>query len=411
MKTASPSTEQKTPSGLRALALQSVSLFIAIAIVLAIAEVTLRMFPGLIGLAALMEFEPGLRAEVATRLDLPTVHSAIHISSAERFDRGPEIRLPGANSVRTMLSDPNDLALGAIERMSVDENGFCNEPSQSADGKADILLAGDSFTFCTAVHVTDTAAYKLQQQTGRTTYNLGVPGIGPYEYLELARRHAARLKPRVVVFNVYEGNDLRDVTRARQFIDRKHDQQEDVERGSSVSYALEFARANVRLVKKELRGFAASHDFRYSAIVEDAMMEMNTANSDQDEADYAFKLESGDVSFELFATPLNNFIAWAKSSGVTPLVVYTPSMYTAYDSTVRFSDPRVGAAVRNLSRKQRAWFAENASKLGFVFLDLTPAFQREANVGRLTHFPSNVHLTPLGHTIVAQELTALLGGL
>ena len=140
-------------------------------------------------------------------------------------------------------------------------------------------------------------------------------------------------------------------------------------------------------------------------------MQMNTANSDQDEADIAVRLEKGEISPELFATPLNNFVAWARDNGIVPIIVYTPSMYTAYDSTVRFSDPQVGAAVRELSRQQRAWLADNAARLGVTFYDLTPAFQKVAGAGQLTHFPSNVHLTPLGHTIVAQELAALIGKL
>lgn len=407
MKTDSHSTDRRPPSVLRGLALRAASLLIVLAVVLGIAEATLRLFPQLIGLAALMQFEPGLRAEIAARLELPTLDSAIRITPAERFDKGPEIRLPGPNSTRTMLADPNDLALGAIEKMRVDENGFCNEPSQLADGMAEILLVGDSFTFCTAVRASETAAYKLQQLSGRTAYNLGVPGIGPDEYLELSRRHAARLKPRIVVFNVYEGNDLRDVERARAFISRKQDQREDVQRRLSVSYAVEFVRANLSLLVKTMKRFAADHDFRYAAMVDGNVMQMNTANSDQDEADIAVRLGKGEVSLELFAIPFKNFVMWARENRITPVVIYTPSMYTAYESTVTFSDPQVGAAVRSLSRQQRAWFADSAAKLGFIFHDLTPAFQKEAGAGRLTHFPSIVHLTPLGHTIVAQQLAAL----
>lgn len=411
MKTSSPSTDPKTPSGLRLIALQGAALLIMLGIVFGIAEVTLRLFPQWIGLAALKEFDPGLREEIASRLDLPTVRSAIHITPEERVDHGREILLPGANSIRTTLADQNDLALGAIEEVHVDENGFCNDPSQSAGGKADIIIAGDSFTFCTAVRVTDSAAYKLQQLTGRTTYNVGVHGVGPDEYLELARRQADRLHPQIVVFNVYEGNDLRDVMRERDFLAHKSKKKTDGESSPAISYALEFLRANFHLFAKSLKDYTATHDFHYAATVNGATMEMNTANSDQDEVENAFRLQRGDVSLDLFATPLTNFVTWAKANGITPVVVYTPSMYTAYDSTVTFSDAKVGEAVRNLSHKQREWFAQNAARLGFTFRDLTPAFQKEADAGNLTHFPSNVHLTPLGQTVVAQQLADIIKGM
>ena len=48
---------------------------------------------------------------------------------------------------------------------------------------------------------------------GATTYNLGVPGVGPYEYLEILRRFGLALEPRIVLLNIYEGNDLRDAVR------------------------------------------------------------------------------------------------------------------------------------------------------------------------------------------------------
>jgi hypothetical protein len=40
-----------------------------------------------------------------------------------------------------------------------------------------------------------------------------VPGVGPYEYLEILRRFGLPLEPRLVLFNIYEGNDLRDAAR------------------------------------------------------------------------------------------------------------------------------------------------------------------------------------------------------
>ena len=51
----------------------------------------------------------------------------------------------------------------------------------------------------------------LESALQAPAYNLSVAGIGPYEYVELLRRYGLPLGPRVVVMNIYEGNDLRDV--------------------------------------------------------------------------------------------------------------------------------------------------------------------------------------------------------
>jgi hypothetical protein len=60
--------------------------------------------------------------------------------------------------------------------------------------------------------------------------------------------------------------------------------------------------------------------------------------------------------------------------------------------------------VNKFSADQRAWFEKFTASLGIPFVDLTPHFQKAATQGELTHFPGNVHLTPAGHRIVAENI-------
>jgi len=60
------------------------------------------------------------------------------------------------------------------------------------------------------------------------------------------------------------------------------------------------------------------------------------------------------------------------------------------------------------SAAQRKWFADNASIIGYNYVDMTPYFQEAAAKGVITHFPSNVHLTAQGQEVVAVHVWDML---
>ncbi len=387
----------------RLLAIKGLTVVLTLLIGLGFVEVALRAFPDLVGLAILARMQPPVRTEIATRLGLPTLETAIRISPEMRTDHGPTIVLPGANSWTYLYGDRVDLDQGAVELVQVDENGLCNDPT-AAQRKADILVAGDSFTFCTAVTADNTATHKLEELSGRSVYNLGIRGVGPDEYLEMIKRYAPRFKPSIVVMNIYEGNDLRDVIIKKRFVEGGGKKDDDQEwHLPTWSYAAQFLEAGVGLVVRyvEQNFLGEEHNFRYSAPVGDRIMAMNITNKDQGEVDKAMDLRDGKIKVDLFAAPISAFVQWAKSQGISPVVTYIPSMYTVYEGKVKFEDPDVGSAVQAFSAAQRQWFAANAAGIGYTYVDLTPFFQQAAASGVLTHFPSNVHLTAKGQEVVA----------
>ena len=396
----------------RLLALKLITIAISLMVALGLMETALRIDPGLIGIAALSRFESHMRGEIAARLGLPTMETVIRITPDMRTDGGQPILLPGANSLTVTFADAADLALGAVQNVQVDQNGFCNDQTEAIESRADILVAGDSFTYCTAVTAADTASHRLQELSGLRTYNLGIRGTGPYEYLEMLKRHAPAFHPRVAVMNIYEGNDLRDVIRSKLYMTTKKSRRHDDYGGQPAwSYAVQFIKANAELLVKKAKLLLferGDHNFRYSAMAGGQRIAMNVTNGDQDEVDNALQLQDGKVSLDEFAEPLSAFIQWANSSGIRPIVTYIPSMYTAYGETVEFEDSEVGAAVQGMSAAQRQWFAAHTAALKVPFIDITPAFQRAAAAGTVTHFPANVHLTPHGQEIVAEGLLSLL---
>jgi hypothetical protein len=386
---------------------------IAVALVIGfgLLETALRVFPGLIGLTLLQEFEPTLRSEIAARLGQPTLYAARFIPSNERTDGGLPFYTSGPNATAISFPDPADLAFGAVGYVEMDENGLCNPPDKAARGKADVLLAGDSFTFCTEVAPTDTASHKLEEMSGLLTYNLGVGSSGPYEYLEMLKRFA-QFKPRAAVFNVYEGNDLRDIILDRRFVESGGKTlRSRLSRAPAWSYAVEYFKACYQVARRYVLANVIAfqeYDFRYSAPVGDHVMAMNVSNKDAGEVERAIELKQGKISTDFFAPPVRAFVVWAKANGIIPIVTYIPSMYSAYEGKVVFSDPQVGTAVQAFSAAQRKWFADNASIIGYNYVDMTPYFQEAAAKGVITHFPSNVHLTAQGQEVVAVHVWDML---
>jgi hypothetical protein len=100
-----------------------------------------------------------------------------------------------------------------------DENGFRNAPGQR---QADIVFIGDSFTEAATIAEQDTFVQRVGKATGLSVVNLGRGAYGPQQELIVLKRYGLAYKPRVVVWQLFEGNDLAD---AEQFADWKKNPQ------------------------------------------------------------------------------------------------------------------------------------------------------------------------------------------
>lgn len=412
MKSSSPSTEPGSQSLLRTCLIQGAVVVVALVVALGLVEIVLRSFPGLIGMRVLSEMEPSLRERIADRVGLPTRNSMFEVTSDMRTDRGPAFSRPRPNSSLRQYNEKQDIAAGAVQVVRMDENGFCNIPAKAERGKAEVLIVGDSFTFCTSVDPGDTAAAKMEQISGIPVYNIAIGGVGPDIYLELLKKFAPLFKPKIAVMNIYEGNDLRDVLVKTEFMKSgRYNRGRRYSGWFAWSYAGQFIMANIRLaIRRAERANVRNQNinFRYSASVNGTVVAMNVSNKDWDEVTHATAIRDKTISFDEFRESMADFVTWSKENNIVPIVTYIPSMYSVYEGSVKFEDQEVGSVVQAFSSAQRKWFATEATKIGYHFRDLTPTFQQVAGQGILTHFPGNVHLTPHGHEIVARQVLELI---
>ena len=376
-------------------------------------EVVLRVVPGLISPRLLVLFEPGLRADIADGA-FPLEKDFRPI---ERTDGGPPLLVARPDTPIVSV----DVPAGNVARRS-DETGFCN-PRGRYDGRSqiDVITVGDSFTWCHALLPDQTWTFGLETRSGLSTYDLGLGGLGPYEYLEVLREFGLAKKPRIVVMNIYGGNDLRDSVdyhRYREAVREGKDPPADGPQpvapalAASIvgrhSYALNLllamtSRAVHRSSDQEKKGV----DLHYTIDGVDGPIPFNLENRDRDEVVAARHATEPESSPALWSEALVRFGALGREHEFRPVVTYTPSAHTVYADQLRFEDPSVKPVLASLDDAQRTYLSEHAWAYGYDFFDLTPALReaaRQPRADRLLYDPVHMHFTARGHEVVARAL-------
>jgi len=123
-----------------------------------------------------------------------------------RTSDGPALPLTGMSNQPTALCQ-----LGGLELVfQSDSFGFRNRVRPVAESVTNVALVGDSFAHGYCVEDSASMAGRISSAFG-SVENLGVTGAGPLWELGVIREYASRLRPRVIVWAFYEGNDLEGI--------------------------------------------------------------------------------------------------------------------------------------------------------------------------------------------------------
>lgn len=368
-------------------------------------ELALRICPWALPAKALVHFEPALRGQLAQGR-LPTRADTVLLP---RDDGGNAIRIFKPFAVKPYGQD----ACGAVRRVATDEIGFGNPPGiYESNAVIDLVAIGDSFTWPSAVDPQDAWPIRLGAALGRSSYDLGRGGNGPYEYLQILKRYGLCKSPRVVVMNLYEGNDLRDIAEHLAYRTGGAPLVEsDGNEGKTGflwrrSYAWNLAAGSAIYLRDHARSEQLEGRVDYRFQVGD--IPFNGGQGSRDEVVYARRAVAGEIPYEVFDEPLREFKRLSIEHGFLPVLVYTPAAAIAY-APVKYRDPALAAVLETFSRDQRRHLERLAQELGMMFVDLTPFFQQAARADPVTEenllfFPGNIHLTARGHAVVAQAL-------
>jgi len=103
---------------------------------------------------------------------------------------------------------PDDV-LGMVPSPSAmagfDKWGFRN---RGVPETVDIVAVGDSHTYGNTAKMVESWPFVLGQLTGRSVYNMSLGGYGPNQYFYLSNTKAFTLKPRMIIWGLYMGDDF-----------------------------------------------------------------------------------------------------------------------------------------------------------------------------------------------------------
>lgn len=396
-------------------------LLIAILLIIMPLEIGLRIFPALVPLPLLPHYHPEPRSAIALARNLPV--KKWHTYRLNRDDGGPELRVYKPFAQRQWVLDDD----GTFYNIILDETGFCNPPKVASQTHIDLITLGDSFTFCTTVYSSESWSSRLAELSGWSVYNLGKEAIGIHEYLQILKQFGLQKSPKMVVMNIYEGNDLRDAQLYRDYLKNPTEQPPPTSSNSPLTWLLKYSYAinlPFSLVtylrqtqwpadeESPSPGQTTPEDnLRYQVIFPTGeAVDFNPLGADQDELIMARQLYGQQIKLdtvEFLKQPLQTFKELSQQHGFIPVVTYTPSAHTAYSDWVQFADPELHILMPSMSQRQRAFLSDITSELSLTFIDLTPALQaatKNSTPNELLYYRYNLHLTAKGHAVVAEAL-------
>jgi hypothetical protein len=393
---------------------------INLAVIAVLLEVTLRAFPALIPAGVLRYFNPQLRAQIGSARGLLNTQDIITLP---RDDGGVPHRLwlfaPGSRH----------------HQNTMDQEGFCNPAGASAGNldTVDVVVLGDSFAYCWGVPPESTWVGLAERSGGASVYNLGVPDMGPYEYVQFLKQFGLRKHPRLVVMALYEGNDLRDAVRHHAYRAATHDPAAATDRPAAGKlslprrayfglrdgwvgrhcYTLNLLLTAVGLAyQTRVEGPAVSqNNFRYQLDFGSRVIPMNAANADPDEVAYARQLRKGEVAVDVFDDALQEFVRLSREHRFVPVVLFLPSAHSVYAQNVRYQDTTLANLMPWVHDQHVSFLTRQGDALGYRFSDLTGALRAAAGrlgPDRLLYAPDDLHFTRAGHTEAAAAIRDVL---
>lgn len=125
-----------------------------------------------------------------------------HIMGDEQVRAMSVFPLGGISHTPTVVCNES----GSYLVIDSDRHGF-NNPDELYDRDARVVLIGDSFSFGYCVETGDSFASQLRGR-GYPLLSLGYPGTGPLIQLAQLREFGTLVRPEVVLWQFYAGNDL-----------------------------------------------------------------------------------------------------------------------------------------------------------------------------------------------------------
>lgn len=319
------------------------------------------------------------------------------------FRRRPNIRMVGRYSGDLAIAWNMPRRAARQLEFTFNGQGFRSRTDYTA---ADVVMLGDSFIEGWFVSDGETCADRLADRTGLTVANLGQSGYGTLQELRMLELYGLALRPRLVVWFFYEGNDLYD--------------DEDFE--GNLSYfrrvggtvaelrqRLGWTRSSFRDASFSIHAFDA---LRRSCdwLVPNSMPHFGWFRDDQGGRQRVLfhgegTSELGDYELERFEktkTALTAGKALCNEYGIGLIVCCIPAKFRVYAGICEFAESSPCNQWRLWSLPEHFKAFCDDAKIPCV--DLTQPMRDAAAAGRLLYSATDTHWDQNGHAFVAELL-------
>ena len=279
-----------------------------------------------------------------------------------------------------------------------DDNGFRNPPGAT---HADVVFIGDSYTEGAQVSEEETFVRRVAAISGLSVQNLGRSVYGPQQELIVLRKYALAYHPRVVVWQLFEGNDLRDAEVFDEWRKNPHQSTPLGQRYLSNSFLAEWLWKTERVPPI----IPIIH-----WLVSDGTVRPLTLR-------YKYDLDEPEKRPEGLAETtqvIQTGYQLCHSQGIKLVILFVPTMVRVMEPYIVFDRaedrgkyvPNGGV---NTEKDFSGRMAELCKPLGCTFIDgLTSLRQAASPDNRNLFIPVDEHLDVRGHEVLARAIVDLL---
>jgi hypothetical protein len=283
---------------------------------------------------------------------------------------------------------------------TTDKHGFRNAVDRDV---ADVVLLGDSYIEGAYVSDDETCAAVLENKSGLRVMNLGLAGYGTLQELEVLIQRAVSMRPRLVAWFFFEGNDLYndvDFEGSLPFLRERRPYNESRWTGSWSEFC---GRSGTRTVFRAVRraldpiapnSVATCGSFRDASGVTHQMYYYSYGSLDYDE------YEMG--CFERTKVAFRRGRDVCRDNDIQLVLFYLPMKFRVYGDLCSF--PAASPCVTWKPWDLVDYFQRFCKEESIPCVDLTPLMRTTAMNGELLYAPEDSHWNSQGHAFVADRL-------
>lgn len=269
-----------------------------------------------------------------------------------------------------------------------------------------IVVLGDSLVMSVQVEARQTFCKLLEERLNRAggpihyrVINAGVQGYGPVEELLFFRQVARAFQPDLVIETIFVGNDAEEAVASAPRLRGDRPPAEALS-DSLVNRMRRLVRRSMVLQILRLRFVAVADRMPRVGAPPEPPLQSYAASP-------APRIEQG---LRIARECLQALVAESQASGARAMVMLMPARFQVDDADYgRLKDAVAGAGGTLVRDAATVRFVEALRPLRIPLFDALPAL-RAARPGPDVFFQQTVHLTPLGHEIVAEALEAFIRG-